>query len=952
MGRCNCRKHRNSIDQYTKHHCKQRKTFKDVKVCGDLEVKGCLVLKDAKPIRQCDLPYTITEPGCYRLCEDLLFNPSMPSVPPPNPVAVQAAITIKASNVQLDFGCHKLSQFVPSNPSAQVPFCVGVLVPDPLPLSTDINAVGQESVYITGDRGIISDFSMFGIRVFAHTKDIRIEGITVKNIGALASKALRPTNLFAGSPAYGPTGQPYLLHTSGTITFNGAPLPVGQFGPNFIVGGIAIGEGPSWGAGPTFFQDVDATVPNTINTTRDVVIRNTSCIDCYILGIAYNLVNNLEMTDVDVFGTWNDDPGDSTLTTGYRAFGPFGINASALFSNQYGVNQYGRFDNQRIFGKNQDFTNVNVIGTKMKGDFQTYFSTHALATGPNKSNQKTMTGFLSRGCDNVSFLNCKFNETSSEIVSPPDLDFDIIGWLGSSGRNYSFVDCEFNNTTCLGGQAQGFHMSGTVAPRSNRNTQLINCKANGNKCRNDLIKPAPLVATGTYQECFNACGYCAYFHEGLVMRNCEAKGNSCVGPSTPDGGSMGFFFLPVIIPNFATLLGDQSVYNCVSSDNLCKNGGSVIGFNLTNPNNNTGSAILEKCHAMRNSTKLQPVSTWSSTVIYDEGDVVVHNGVYYIALRENTSGASKTPGTTGGATSWANTDYFWKSSVTYRKGSYIMHNGINYLSLQDDNLNQQPDSQPTYWSTNTGVAQGTSNGFFCLNLSSNPEKKEAVQFSECSAISNKGATSVNLQYKFPAFGNGILNPSKSYSSGFFLNSTGFPTPGTAKALSNENVLIENCKALDNVYGIFLQNSQKCDIRFCVCDNNDEAGYTDLGPAADNVWMIGTIYASGDLIQYNNLNYRSLVAGNTGNTPSSSPAQWQLVDPANPGQSKSAFQANAAFNNGNGTSHVGPNGNYNMWKNAALTLRPSLLEVVDSTGAASPTNPATYFANLHNMSTIL
>lgn len=56
-------------------------------------------------IKQCDLPYTITKSGCYKLCGNLVFSPKEDSI---------AAITIASNNVDLDFSCFSLSQDVNS----------------------------------------------------------------------------------------------------------------------------------------------------------------------------------------------------------------------------------------------------------------------------------------------------------------------------------------------------------------------------------------------------------------------------------------------------------------------------------------------------------------------------------------------------------------------------------------------------------------------------------------------------------------------------------------------------------------------------------------------------------------------------------------------------------------------------------------------------------------------
>lgn len=43
------------------------------------------------------------------------------------------------------------------------------------------------------------------------------------------------------------------------------------------------------------------------------------------------------------------------------------------------------------------------------------------------------------------------------------------------------------------------------------------------------------------------------------------------------------------------------------------------------------------------------------------------------------------------------------------------------------------------------------------------------------------------------------------------------------------------------------------------------------------WAIGSTYNIGDAVTYNGLSYNSLILGNVGNQPDTSPSEWQLVD---------------------------------------------------------------------------
>jgi hypothetical protein len=129
--------------------------------------------------------------------------------------------------------------------SQQVPFCIGVLVPD----------MGEETplkdICIKGDCGTISQFSMYGICAKANIDGLKLEGFTVRGCGHMASRALRPT-------VY---GFEYLPHTDGTAVNGALGSWVPGFGPSFGVAGIAIGECGGYGMGPEFFEDLPYSQP-------------------------------------------------------------------------------------------------------------------------------------------------------------------------------------------------------------------------------------------------------------------------------------------------------------------------------------------------------------------------------------------------------------------------------------------------------------------------------------------------------------------------------------------------------------------------------------------------------------------------------------------------------------------------------------------------------------------
>ena len=155
---------------------------------------------------------------------------------------VQAAITIRASNVRLSLGTHRLSLdgvgFYHNILQSQVPFVCGIVIDDLLPTSPDINAVGIDTVHIDGNEAVIEGFSMVVICARAHVRDLRMYNFSVINCGQLAAQNTRP---FRND--YFPNGNP------GNSNQYIGSVPFG-------VGGINIGETDMLGMGTDFFYQL------------------------------------------------------------------------------------------------------------------------------------------------------------------------------------------------------------------------------------------------------------------------------------------------------------------------------------------------------------------------------------------------------------------------------------------------------------------------------------------------------------------------------------------------------------------------------------------------------------------------------------------------------------------------------------------------------------------------
>lgn len=536
---------------------------------------------NAIPIFAKDIPFVITEPGVYCLAEDVVWAPEFNSIiAPPNPNAVQAAITIKSSNVHLHLGSHTLSQFVPANPSQQTPFVVGILIPDADPTNPDPNARSLQSIYITGnDQAVVSNFSMYGIRIFAHTYDIRLSNITIRDCGVLASKAIRPT-------VY---GYEYLPHTVAAFGM------AANFGPSFGVGGLVIGESTVLGMGPTFFTDIapaSTFVPNRVN---NLVIENVSCLNNFYMGLMEVNATNTTIESCHFDNTFSDDPGRQPNITG----------PSYFIITAYGANFWncdGNFGNYNSFVDpcilNMTINNSTFNNTALKGDFTT---APRLIAGPSFP-VGGMVMFKGKG---VVCNNCQFNGTSNTWAPPSGT---TVAYLGASNEDIYFNDCHFDDITSLG-NINGFHQSGTgvqTPTKSTRNMTLINCTANNLQNIGDQ-RVGTLVSQATQVN-----GFRLAFLKDATFDNCIAQDIIIRGPTTND------FSAPPIAPNGCagfgiTSIADTAVVdatiqnlvfrNCIASRCFTLNGGSSNGWIMVDsptdvtPNDALKSIVLQNCIA-------------------------------------------------------------------------------------------------------------------------------------------------------------------------------------------------------------------------------------------------------------------------------------------------------------------------------------------------------------------
>lgn len=735
---------------------------KSDKLCCELKkIQACCSDVNAKQkcqyvIHAADITtqgFVIDKPGVWCLDGDINFNPPLLGLP-----TVQAAITIQAglSDVTLILGDHTISQ-VGSGTSGQVPYVIGILVPDPLPTSTDPNAVGAQSIYIEGDQAIIDGFSMFGIRVFAHTYDIRISNVTVKNCGALASSALRP----GAFPEYFP-------HS--TIV-----------GPNpFGVGGIVIGESASFGMGPQFF----GTKTNPQNRTSEIVLDNVSCLNNFFNGLMIVFSTNISLNGCRIDDTWSDDPGSvPPVFPAHTALAPIGI--------KYGFNASDDITQPACF--NIRMTDCTCNNTILRGDF-TRSAIGVLFAAQGVSDQWTRGIF----CE-----NCQFNGTTSTFVGGIAVNY-------SSARtdDSTYINCSFDGGRGLTG-VEGLHRSGFGVPntKSASNNTFINCTANDNQQIGNLQLPVPVLAGAV------ANGFHLDFAKNVTFIDCTANDNIINGPAdvttlvptASNSNAAGFAISdatssPGVPDSFSE---NFSFQNCVAMRNQTVNGGVAQGFQFIYTSNTSSnlqiirSYVLQNCVASGNNALVPGfgIPAWNAATSYVTGAVVFFNGQLFTATAANQ--------------------------------------------------NVQPPAAP--WVA--GPAQSVSQGFAVFQNPSLSAGSWPISFINCVALHNIGAERQTASF--------VSNPNPPangfiFSAGFYL-------------LNAERHSLTGCEAIDNMYGIFLQQNDRTTVRVCRSDNNSLAGFVDVG-------LTGT--------------------------------------PASPTPSTSLFERNEAFANGTNV-HTGATGNYDV-----------------------------------------
>lgn len=957
----------------------------------DRNCKGVCRCKYIIPSKQLNegKPFVITKSGVYCLDGDAVFDPQKSPDAPPSQTAVQAAIKVNpgVSDVTINLGRFTLSQ-AKAKSSDQVPYVIGILVPDPDHTNPDPNFVGAESIYIVGRNAVIDGFSMYGVRIFGHTRDIQLKNLTIKNCGALASLALRP-------PKANTYNFEYLPHTGNTA----------NFGPSFGVGGLVIGEGSGeFGMGPVFFQDTLRTDPG--NRVTDVVVKNVNCLHNFFVGVEMPNITNLIYTNNRCDLTWSDDPGRATAPA-YDGLCP----ESARFGVVAGVGIESGFLNCVV--KNSTFNSTQYPPPGTAGEF----TTPMVGTGPFAL---FMLGVSCTYAENCTFSNCQFN--GHRCTFPNTIN--ACSWVSAAGENNLLENCNFDNIESTG-TIQAMHMSGSAGNtiKSNTACHLINCTSSGHRIITSQQIPGPQV-TGPG---FVLWGFVNTFGKNLIYDNCTAENNIMYSPNIAFTSScVGFCTLPFAgsrsnPPAQDATMANVYFRNCIASGNLTTSGGCASGFyeenNILGPDA-IKSIVYENClstgnqalspglpppyvtgtYALNDTVNFQNqnyislkdgntsaptvTSDWGITIpnvlpwksgTYATNDTVTFNGLLYAAIKST----SVSPPSTADWVQLIVNPPDWDSGHTYAIGDTVYYNGYNYYSRISPNTGNIPDRVESAWGLypgrsvpikptlvikdwngsvtyNTGTIVAAAGILYKSLTSGNKNNRPDLDTSLTNWTPYTTGIKQGAGWGYVATDSLTTTPERlvsfpgTYIDCQALHNKGMPTINSATGPNNPQYSagfylqtairreLKGCIANDNIYGILLKRCDRNAIRGCNADNN-----IDLQFVLQN--STGVPYVGEG---FTDLGTPQVPAG-------------RLGTPFSPGVSTSLFENNSAYMNGSaavtpppGNPDVGQNLNYNVFVN--FNPNPVKLPTqqnVISTGSYTLHDGPSFYTPSYNLSTV-
>lgn len=346
-----------------------------------------------------------------------------------------------------------------TSPSDQVPFVVGILIPDLAPDNTNTSYVALESIHLYD--GIIDGPSMWGLVCQGHVSDLRLTRMTVQNAGALASYYLRPFPTYRN---------------------DGAPLGINyvQGGQLMSAGGICLGESDCLGLGPYFFTQNSGVAQARV---QNVQLNEVTILDCFSFGLMAQNVTTTKTQDVLISGTYSDDP---------NVLFPEGLSLGYADTNA----EYPSMDGLTVNGLVIDKTNY-------KGDQQTQL-TEGLAA----------VGILNDRSWNCQFRNVHVSNITTTFLTD-QAEITSYGIISASLQNVSYNECQVENVTSTG-EINMWHLSGNELLGggivSATNVRMDNCKVGGGTC-------TPLTTNLGGNA---VSGFVFFYVKGLRVSNCSA----------------------------------------------------------------------------------------------------------------------------------------------------------------------------------------------------------------------------------------------------------------------------------------------------------------------------------------------------------------------------------------------------------------------------------------------
>jgi hypothetical protein len=542
---------------------------------------------------------------------------------------VVSAITILSSDVILDLNGRRLSQAgvdLQGNVSpTQNPYVCGIVVPDPLPFSTNgtvqsinvqnigANYTSAPTVSITGGGGsgatavaIIQGGSVSSIQVtnggsgYTSNPTVTITGGGGANATAFANiynlNQIGRENIFIKGKGGIVDGFSYIgvrifshistvelsnltiqncgkLASAATIPYPGYTTNRQIAGGTINISntaGLFLGESGFFLSGPFFFTQY--TGPQS--RLFQVILDRVSCLNNYTQGFVAPNVTDMNVSESHFDGTFNDNF--------YRA-------AGAIFGTTTDASENP--STQNVVVKNSTFNLTQLIG-----DYKRICPTAAGAVGGARG------GF----CDNVVFEHCQFNNTTS--TSPMGGGSIVAGWSSSGMIDTRWTNCQFNDTSAVSGLVNAFHSSGLggAAPggQSGKDITLVNCTSSRCSQNGDLQLPSPVISPGS-----NSVGFEIDFIKNLNMENCIASDISYNGPmsftsavsNNDREGAFGYRLVPGFTPQ-ADVQSDI-LQNCKASRVITSNGGIACGFKAlsSGPANATlRTLVFDGCTADNN----------------------------------------------------------------------------------------------------------------------------------------------------------------------------------------------------------------------------------------------------------------------------------------------------------------------------------------------------------------